>query len=134
MQNVIKLSRLSRLGDACRQMAMGVAIWRWVSPNGDECRRGDDIAVIKISPRRGLRHAATAVAVWRQPSPRLCNRPIAGTSISPRPAGSYSALSHGCRPARTGENFCLWGCEATTRIPEPSLQKLILTRISFQRY
>ena len=55
---------------------MGVAKWRWVSPNGDECRRGDDIAVIKISPRRGLRHAATAVAVWRQPSPRLCNRPI----------------------------------------------------------
>ena len=34
-----------------------------------------DIAVIKISPRRGLRHAATALAVWRHPSPRLCNRP-----------------------------------------------------------
>ena len=28
----IGLFCLSRLGDACRQMAMGVAIWRWVSP------------------------------------------------------------------------------------------------------
>ena len=63
-------------------MAMGVAIWRWVSPNGDECRRGDDIAVIKISPRRRLRHAATALAVWRRPSPRLCNRPVISAGLS----------------------------------------------------
>ena len=63
---------------------MGVAKWRWVSPNGDECRRGDDIAVIKISPRRGLRHAATSVAVWRQPSPRLCNRPNTVSKASKR--------------------------------------------------
>ena len=33
--------------------------------------------------------------------------------------------------ALLSQTFCRWGCEATTRIPQPSLQKLIFTRIFF---
>ena len=46
-----------------------------------------DIAVIKISPRRWLRHGAKALAVWRRPSPRLCNRPSTGTYAIQEMAG-----------------------------------------------
>ena len=98
MQNVIKFSRLSRLcdacrqignvspyGDGCRQRLIRVAKWRWVSP-------WRDIAVIKISPRRWLRHGAKALAVWRRPSPRLCNRPK--EQLAMIPSATWQALRH----------------------------------------
>ena len=65
---VAKSGNVSPYGNGCRQRLMDVAKWRWVSP-------WRDIAVIKISPRRWLRHGAKALTVWRRPSPMLCNRP-----------------------------------------------------------
>ena len=75
MQNVIKLSRLSRLCDACRQIGKCVAIWRWMSPEVDTCRqmpmsvavaryrRHKNLSTAMASPwREGSRRVATAVA------------------------------------------------------------------------
>ena len=72
---MIKFSRPSRLCDACRHMAMGVAIWRWVSPEVDTCRqmamsvavaryrRHKNLSMAMASPwREGSRRVATAVA------------------------------------------------------------------------
>ena len=53
---VAKSGNMSPYDDGCRQRLMRVAKWRWVSP-------WRDIAVIKISPRRWLRHDPKALAV-----------------------------------------------------------------------
>ena len=67
---MIKFSRPSRLCDACRHMAMGVAIWRWVSPEVDTCRQmAMSVAVARYRRHKNL---STAMASpWREGSRRV---------------------------------------------------------------
>ena len=67
MQIVIKLSRLSRLCDACRQIGKCVAIWRWMSPELHTCRQmAMSVAVARYRRHKNL---STAMASpWHEGS------------------------------------------------------------------